>query len=78
MAVFHLECSIHRQSVSGLSVAYEQIVARQEAAAIAGAQARFEQLLANRSGCAVLKDEAGRTIWSARRPGDPQVTAQGA
>ncbi|MBE7197273.1 MAG: hypothetical protein INR70_05670, partial [Parafilimonas terrae] len=45
-----------------MSVAYEQIVAGQEADAIAGAQARFEQLLANRMGCAVLKDEAGRTI----------------
>lgn len=67
MAVFHLECSIHRQCVSGLSVAYERIVAPTEAEAIADADARFACLLAHRSGVATLRDDAGRIIWSMRR-----------
>ena len=67
MAVFHLECSIHRRCASGLSVAYEQIVAPTEAKAIAGADTQFANLTASRAGSATLRDDAGRIIWSARR-----------
>lgn len=65
--MFHLECSIHRRCVSGLSVASEQIVAPTAVEAIAGADARFARLLANRAGCATLRDDAGRIIWTKRR-----------
>ena len=69
MAVFHLECSIHRRCAIGLLVAAEQIVMRTDAEAIAYADARFAGLIANRAGSATLRDDAGRVIWSARRPG---------
>lgn len=65
--MFHLECSIHRRCASGLSVAYEQIVAQSEAEAIADADTRFVSLIASRAGSATLRDDAGRIIWSARR-----------
>ncbi len=67
MAVFHLECSIHRKCASGISVANEQIIAPIEAAAVADADAWFSRLLANRSGVATLRDDAGRIIWTKRR-----------
>lgn len=67
MAVFHFECSIHRRCASGLSVATEQIVAPTDDAAIAKAEARFAALIANRAGCATLRNDAGQIIWSTRR-----------
>ena len=67
MAVFHFECSVYRRCVSGLSVASEQIVAQTEAEAIAEANARFARLLASRAGCAALRDDAGRIVWTLRR-----------
>ena len=67
MAVFHLECSIHRRCSSGISVASEQITAPTEAEAIADADTRFSRLLAHRSGVAILRDDAGRTIWTKRQ-----------
>ena len=67
MAVFHLECSIHRKCASGISVANEQIIAPTEAAAVADADAWFARLLADRSGIATLRDEGGRIVWTKRR-----------
>jgi hypothetical protein len=67
MAVFHLECSINRQCVSGISVASEQVIAPNEAGAIADANARFLRLVARRTGIAILRDDAGRIIWTKRR-----------
>jgi limonene-1,2-epoxide hydrolase len=67
MAVFHLECSIHRRCASGLSVATERLDAMTDAQAIAEAEARFIALLADRTGSATLWDDAGRIIWSTRR-----------
>ncbi|QGY05930.1 hypothetical protein MMSR116_31580 [Methylobacterium mesophilicum SR1.6/6] len=67
MAVFHLECSVHRRCMSGISVASEQIHAPTEADAIADSEAWFSQLLAGRSGVAILRDEAGKVVWTARR-----------
>jgi hypothetical protein len=67
MAVFHLECSIHRRCASGLAVASEQIAAPTNADAIAAAEARFAALLADRSGSAALWDDAGQIVWSKRR-----------
>jgi hypothetical protein len=67
MAVFHLECSIHRRCASGLSVAAEQINAPTDAQAAREAEARFNLLLAGRFGCATLRDDRGVIIWSARR-----------
>ncbi|RTL35418.1 MAG: hypothetical protein EKK49_07355 [Rhodocyclaceae bacterium] len=64
MAVFHFECSIYRQCASGLSVASEQIVAGTGAEAIADAEARFARLRGRRAGCAALRDDAGRVIWT--------------
>ncbi|QEE41315.1 hypothetical protein FV241_09810 [Methylobacterium sp. WL2] len=66
MAVFHLECSIHRRCASGISVASEQIAARTEAEAISDANTRFTYLIAHRSGVATLRDDAGRIIWTKR------------
>ena len=67
MAVFHLECSIHRRCASGLSVASEQLAATTNAEAIAEAEARFFALLADRAGSAMLWDDAGQVVWSTRR-----------
>ena len=67
MAVFHLECSIHRRCTSGLSVASEQLAATTSAQAIAEAEARFVALLADRAGSAMLWDDAGQVVWSTRR-----------
>ena len=67
MAVFHLECSIHRRCASGLSVASEQIAAMTNADAIAEAEARFVALLADRAGSAMLWDDGGQVVWSTRR-----------
>ena len=67
MAVFHLECSIHRRCASGLSVASEQLAAMTSADAIAEAEARFVALLADRAGSATLWDDAGQVVWSTRR-----------
>ena len=67
MAVFHLECSIYRQCASGISVASEQITAPTEADAIADADEWFTRLIAHRSGVAILRDDAGRVIWTMRR-----------
>ncbi|MCJ2126776.1 hypothetical protein [Methylobacterium sp. J-077] len=77
MAVFHLECSIHRRRASGLSVAREQLDATTSAEAIAVAEARFVTLLAERAGSATLWNDAGQIVWSTRRfiPGaDNSVT----
>jgi hypothetical protein len=68
MAVFHLQCVVHRGCVSGIALDTEQIVARTDAEAISEAKARFARLLGPRSGLAVLKDDAGRTIWTSRSP----------
>jgi hypothetical protein len=54
--------------VSGIALDTEQIVARTDAEAISEAKARFARLLGPRSGLAVLKDDAGRTIWTSRSP----------
>jgi DNA-binding GntR family transcriptional regulator len=67
MAVFHLECSIHRRCASGLSVATEQLDAMTNAQAIAEAETRFVALLADRAGSAMLWDDTGQIIWSTRR-----------
>ncbi|XYD07409.1 hypothetical protein R1A27_20075 [Methylobacterium sp. NMS12] len=67
MAVFHLECSIHRRCASGLSVASERLDAMTNTQAITEAEARFVALLAERSGSAILWDDAGQVIWSTRR-----------
>jgi hypothetical protein len=67
MAVFHLECSVYRRCASGLSVATEQLEASTDAQAAGEAEAKFERLLAGRSGCATLRDDGGKVIWSARR-----------
>ena len=77
MAVFHLECSIHRRCATGLSVASEQLAAMTNAEAIVEAEARFIALLAERAGTALLWDDAGQIVWSTRRaaPGaDKAVT----
>jgi DNA-binding GntR family transcriptional regulator len=67
MAVFHLECSVHRRSSSGLSVACERFDAGTNTEAISQAEARFVALLADRAGTATLWDDAGQIIWSTRR-----------
>lgn len=67
MAVFHLECSIHRRCASGLSVASEQLDAATNAEAIGRAEARFLELLAERSGSAMLWDDTGQVVWVTRR-----------
>lgn len=67
IAVFHLECSVYRRCASGLSVATEQLEASTDAQAADEAETRFELLLAGRSGCALLRDDGGNVIWSARR-----------
>lgn len=67
MAVFHLECSVFRRSVSGIAVAQEHITARTEADAIAEANTQFKRLLAHRSGVAILRNDAGHVIWTKRR-----------
>lgn len=69
MAVFHFECSIHRRSTSGLSVATEPIVAPTDDEAVTKAAARFIALIANRAGSATLRNDAGQIIWSTRRRG---------
>ena len=66
MAVFHLECSIHRRCSSGLSVASEQLGAMTNAEAIAEAEARFVALLADRAGSAML---CAQTPTNASRAG---------
>ena len=68
MAVFHLQCVVHRGCVSGIALDIEQITACTDAEAISEAEARFGRLLGPRSGLAVLKDNAGRTIWTSRSP----------
>jgi hypothetical protein len=68
MAVFHLQCVVHRGCVSGIALDTEQIAARTDAEAIGEAEVRFARLLGTRSGLAVLKDDAGRTIWTSRSP----------
>ncbi len=50
----HSNAPIHRRCASGLSVAYEQIVAQSEAEAIADADTRFVSLIASRAGAATL------------------------
>ncbi|SEG51963.1 hypothetical protein SAMN04488144_1217 [Methylobacterium sp. 190mf] len=67
MAVFHLECPIHRRCASGLSVASERFDAMTNTQAIVEAEARFVALLAKRAGSAILWDDAGQIIWSTRR-----------
>ncbi|MCJ2018355.1 hypothetical protein MKK84_13095 [Methylobacterium sp. E-065] len=67
MAVFHLECSVHRRCASGLSVATEQLDATTNAEAIGRAEARFVELLAERAGSAMLWDAAGQVVWATRR-----------
>ena len=68
MTVFHLQCVVHRGCVSGIALDIEQITARTDAEAISEAEARFARLLGPRSGLAILKDDAGRLVWTARLP----------
>ncbi|WP_342111486.1 hypothetical protein [Methylobacterium sp. SI9] len=42
-------------------------MARTDDDVIAKADARFAALIANRAGCATLRNDAGQMIWSARR-----------
>jgi hypothetical protein len=53
MAVFHLQCVVHRGCVSGIALDVEQITARTDAEAVSEAEARFARLLGPRSGLAV-------------------------
>lgn len=68
MAVFHLQCVVHRGCVSGIALGIEQITARTDAEAISEAKARFTRLLGPRSGLTILKDDAGRLVWTPRLP----------
>ncbi len=54
--------------MSGIALNTEQIAAHTDAEAISEAEAWFACLLGPRSGLAVLKDDAGRTIWTSRSP----------
>lgn len=76
MAVFHLQCVVHRGCVSGIALDTEQIAARTDAEAISEAEARFARLLGPRSGLAVLKDDAGRTIWISRSPAPSHASGE--
>ncbi|MCJ2021758.1 hypothetical protein MKK84_30840 [Methylobacterium sp. E-065] len=53
--------------MSGIALDTEQLSAHTDAEAIIKAEARFVRLLGNRSGSAVLKDDAGRVVWTLRR-----------
>ena len=76
MTVFHLQCVVHRGCVSGIALDIEQITARTDAEAISQAEARFGRLLGPRSGLAILKDDAGRVVWTSRRPLEPDASAE--
>ena len=75
MAVFHLQCVVHRGCVSGIALDIEQITACTDAEAISQAEARFGRLLGPRPGLAILKDDAGRSIWTSRRSVEPDTPA---
>lgn len=62
--------------VSGIALDTEQIAARTDAEAVSEAEPRFARLLGHRSGLAVLKDDAGRTIWTARSPVPSHASGQ--
>ena len=76
MAVFHLQCVVHRGCVSGIALDIEQITARTDAEAISEAETRFARLLGPRSGLAILKDDAGRLVWTSRPPLLPNAPAE--
>ena len=76
MAAFHLQCVVHRGCVSGIALDAQRIEARTEAEAVREAEDRFTQLLGMRSGLASLKDDAGRVVWSSRRPVEPHASAE--
>jgi hypothetical protein len=73
MAVFHLQCVIHRGCVSGIALDIERITAGTDAEAISEAKARFARLLGPRSGLAILKDDAGRPVWTSRLPNEANL-----
>jgi DNA-binding GntR family transcriptional regulator len=75
MAVFHLQCVVHRGCVSGIALEVEQITARTDAEAISEAEARFARLLGARTGLAVLKDDASRIVWTSQCPGASDASA---
>src|ERR1700710_771799 len=76
MTVFHLQCVVHRGCVSGIALGIEQITARTDAEAISEAETRFARLLGPRSGLAILKDDAGRLVWTSRLPLSPDASAE--
>ena len=68
MGIFRLQCVVHREAVSGISLVTEQFDAGTDTEAIKEAKNRFARLLGARSGSAIVRDEAGRVVWTSRRP----------
>ena len=76
MAVFHLQCVVHRGCVSGIVLDRDQFTARTEVDAVNTAEVRFSRLLGPRSGLAILKDDAGRVVWTGRHPKASDTSAE--
>lgn len=77
MAVFHLKFVRLREGVSGIALAVAQIVARTDAEIIGEADCRFTRLLGTRSGSAILRDDAGRVVWTLRRSAEVSMPPTG-
>jgi hypothetical protein len=73
-AHYRLQCVVHRESVSGIIIQDEQIIDHTEEAAATRAKSRFSHLLAGRGGCAALRNDAGRIVWSTRQADEPADT----
>ncbi|MHC2103622.1 hypothetical protein [Methylobacterium sp. CM6246] len=74
-AIYRLQCVIHRESVSGIIIQGEQIIEHTEEAAVTKAKSRFSHLLAGRTGCAALRNDAGQIVWSTQQAEAPAVQA---